>query len=239
MLSPVPGSSLPTPDGTSQGEFTRLSSGEQAAWRIRELIFDGELPPHTRIPQNEIAESLGISRIPLREALIALEREGWVTLELHRGAFVNAFDEATLLDHYEMLGMVYGFAARQALTRCGPELVIELRAIRRALRSETDPRAAGQRIRRFHLRILEAAQSPRTIVLLRAIPSLIPGDIFTTLPAVVDLERAAIDSLVSALAKGDADRAAEIYETTMAAVGREVADLFRERRLFDTPVAAS
>src|SRR5580698_595335 len=111
------GSSLPSPEGLHDGGLARLSSGEQAAWRIRELIFDGQLPRHSRIPQDEIADSLGISRIPLREALIALEREGWVTLELHRGAFVNAFDETTLLDHYEMLGIVYGFAARRAIAR--------------------------------------------------------------------------------------------------------------------------
>src|SRR5580693_9100782 len=115
MIMAVPGSSLPSPEESPYTVLTRLSSGERAALRIRELIFDGQLPRHTRIPQDEIAESMGISRIPLREALIALEREGWVTLELHRGAFVNAFDEVTLRDHYEMIGLVYGFAARRAL----------------------------------------------------------------------------------------------------------------------------
>ena len=228
------GTSLPSPEGAPDGGLARLSSGEQAAWRIRELIFDGELPRHSRIPQDEIAESLGISRIPLREALIALEREGWVTLELHRGAFVNAFDETTLLDHYEMLGIVYGFAARRAMARTNHELVGDLHGIQEMLRQEEEPGPAGQLVRRFTRRVLEAAQSPRTMVLLRAIPSMIPGDLFTTLPAVVDVERTAVDDVVTAFDARDAEAAARTYERAMRIVGEHVAELFRQRDLFDS-----
>jgi len=53
-----------------------MSSGDQAALYIRRLMFDGDLRPGTRVPQDEIAQALGVSRIPVREALIALEREG-------------------------------------------------------------------------------------------------------------------------------------------------------------------
>jgi DNA-binding GntR family transcriptional regulator len=228
------GSSLPTPDGRAS-ELTRLSSGEQAAWRLRELIFAGDLPPHTRIPQSEIAEALGISRIPLREALIALEHEGWVTLELHRGAFVNALDEPTIRDHYEMLGLVFAFAVRRAATRSGPELLDDLRKISDALRKETDPQLAGQLIREFNYRILEAARSYRTMVLLRAIPSLIPTDIFTTLPAVVEQERCSAEEVVRALEAGDPDEAAGAVASKMRAVGAEVAAMFQERGLTETP----
>ena len=95
----------------------RTSSGDQVALYIRWLIFDGVLPPGTRVPQDEIAQQLGVSRIPVREALIALEREGWVTIQLHRGAFINALNEDDVRDHYELYGRVYGFAARRAIDR--------------------------------------------------------------------------------------------------------------------------
>ncbi len=61
--------------------ITRRSSGDEAARFIRRAIFDGTLRPGARVPQDQVAEALGISRIPVREALIALEREGWVTIE--------------------------------------------------------------------------------------------------------------------------------------------------------------
>src|SRR5881227_2727330 len=97
--------------------LARRSSGDEAALLIRRMIFEGELRPGERVPQDDVAAILGISRIPVREALIALEREGWVTIELHRGAFINALDDQAVRDHYELFGLVYGFAARRALAR--------------------------------------------------------------------------------------------------------------------------
>ena len=92
----------------------RKGSGEQAAAYIRQLVFDGQLHEGMRLPQDEVAKAVGVSRIPIREAIIALEREGWVTTKLHRGTFVNAFDEQVIRDHYELFGLVYGLAARRA-----------------------------------------------------------------------------------------------------------------------------
>src|SRR3982074_3512046 len=99
--------------------LVRTSSGDGAALYIRRLIFDGELRPGERVPQDEVANALGISRIPIREALIALEREGWGTIEMHRGAYINALDADWVRDNYELFGLIYGFAAQRALARSG------------------------------------------------------------------------------------------------------------------------
>src|SRR3954447_26746631 len=115
----------------SPGQLVRQSSGDHAAMYIRRLIFEGRLRPGERIPQEQIAQALGVSRIPVREALIALEREGWVTIEMHRGAFINALDEQAVRDHYELFGLVYSFAARRARTRGGDGLVDRLGAIQK------------------------------------------------------------------------------------------------------------
>src|SRR5262249_55944886 len=85
----------------------RLSRGDEAAQYIRSLIFDGDLQPGDRVPQDEVAKVLGVSRIPVREALITLEGEGWVSIELNRGAFVNGYDANSVVDHYDLYGMTY------------------------------------------------------------------------------------------------------------------------------------
>src|ERR1700737_2862560 len=123
----------------ARGAMIRRSSGEHAALYIRRLIFDGELRPGARVPQDEIAQTLGISRIPVREALIALEREGWVTIELHRGAFINALDEGTVRDTCELFGVTYGFAARRALARGAAEMLPRLKEIQAGLDATDDP----------------------------------------------------------------------------------------------------
>src|SRR3954470_3573238 len=112
--------------------LARRSSGDEAALLIRRMIFDGELRAGDRVPQDDVAAMLGISRIPVREALIALEREGWVTIEMNRGAFVNALDARSVRDNYELFGLVYGFAAERALDRSGAEFVETLRELKAA-----------------------------------------------------------------------------------------------------------
>ena len=82
----------------SASAFVRRSSGEQAALYIRQLIFDGELRPGDRIPQDHIADALGMSRIPVREALIKLSEAGLVRVLPQRGTQVVKISRAAVED---------------------------------------------------------------------------------------------------------------------------------------------
>ena len=66
----------------------RGSVGEVVADYIRQLVFSGELRDGQRVPQREIAQALGVSSVPVREALQRLEGEGYLVLEPRRGATV-------------------------------------------------------------------------------------------------------------------------------------------------------
>jgi len=79
----------------------RPTSTQQVADYIRRQIFEGKLRVGDRVPQDEIAADLGVSRVPVREAVIALDREGWVMIQAHRGAFVVGLDENSTRDHYD------------------------------------------------------------------------------------------------------------------------------------------
>src|SRR5947209_10440375 len=106
---------------SSRSNRAAAGSAPRAALHIRRQIFDGTLRPGRRVPSAAIADQLGISRIPVREALIGLEREGWVTIEHNRGATVNAISENTVRDHFELYGSTYGLAARRAIERAGDD----------------------------------------------------------------------------------------------------------------------
>src|SRR3954464_5132491 len=152
--------------------LARRSSGDEAALLIRRMIFDGELRPGERVPQDDVAAMLGISRIPVREALIALEREGWLTIEMHRGAFINALDARSVRDNYELFGLVYGLASKRAVDRSGPDFLDRLDELKTAMTASDDPAEVGAATRAFHATIVEAAQSPRVNVVLRAMSAL-------------------------------------------------------------------
>jgi DNA-binding GntR family transcriptional regulator len=224
---------LPLPDEQLQ----RRSAGERAALYIRRLIFDGHLPPGSRVPQDEVAASMGISRIPVREALIALEREGWVTIEMHRGAFVNVLDEPAVRDHYELYGLTYGFAAERAVERAGPELGDRLGAVARSVARADGPDAVWRLTMDFHALVVEAAASPRIRVVLRAMSAMIPGNFFELVPGAIGAEKRGIAAVTRAVRAGHGDDARQAYVGMMRDQADRVVKLLAARGLLQPPVS--
>jgi DNA-binding GntR family transcriptional regulator len=214
--------------------FARRSSGTDAALYIRRLIFEGELRPGERVPQDELAQELGISRIPIREALIALESGGWVTIELHRGAFVTALDEQAVRDHYELYGLVYGFAAKRALARKAAGLEDELAKLADAFSEADDPEELESLAIDFHAAITGAARSPRINVVLRAMSGLVPGNFFELVPDAIEGERRGLTAIARAMKRHDGDRAATEYQRMMRRQADNVVAVLRERGLLDS-----
>jgi len=215
-------------------QLNRRSSGGSAALYIRKLIFDGYLRPGARVRQEDIAKALGISRIPVREALIALEQQGWVTIEPNRGAFVATLDEQAVRDHYELYGLVYGFAAKKALERSDGVLGEKLVQLAADYSRTVDPAEAQEIALAFHGAVIEAASSPRVDVVLRALSALVPGEFYALVPEALELQRDGFEGIADACRQGDGDRAAIEYARMMLRVASEVVNLFRRRGLFDT-----
>jgi DNA-binding GntR family transcriptional regulator len=228
MAVAKPPRTLPAPADATR----RRSSGNQAAEYIRRLIFEGRLKPGERVPQDDVAEALALSRIPIREGLIALEREGWVTIELNRGAFVNALDADAIRDSYELFGLVYGFATRCALARSHDGLVDRLTAIEVELRTADDPDDVDRLAAAFHNATVDAARSPRIKVVLRATTRLVTGNFFAEIPGAIEVERKGAAAIVKALRKGDPDAAGDAYLAMLRRQGELVVGVFEARGLF-------
>jgi DNA-binding GntR family transcriptional regulator len=236
-MTPATSSSKgPARRGSPEGrgvKLVRTPSGEHIASHIRGLIFDGELRPGMRVPQDAIASDLGVSRIPLREALIVLEREGWVTNEMHRGAFINALDEQSVHDHYELYGLIFGFAAQRALARGVADLPDRLAEIQSEFARATTAADQHRLSLDFHGMILKVAASPRINVALRSMSALVPGDFFDSVPDAVAVQQRGLAAIVRAMKQGDGEKASAEYVKVMRHVGNKVVQLFDERSLFD------
>ncbi len=189
------------------------------------------------MPQQEVALALGISRIPVREALVALESEGWVTIEIHRGAFINALDEQSVRDHYELFGLIYGFAVVRATARNGPELAQRLAEIEVAMSATDDPADVASLTNDFHDAVVVSARSPRVQALLRGMSGMIPGNFFALVPGTIEVERRGAAAITRAVRKGDGERAALEYQRTLARQGENVVKVLRARGLFDPPAS--
>lgn len=99
--------------------------------RLREMIASGEFTPDTRLYQERLAASLAVSRTPLREALLRLEREGLVYTVPGRGMFVRNFTPEQAADLYQLRDVLEPLAARLACERASDEQMARLEAIQR------------------------------------------------------------------------------------------------------------
>ena len=90
-------------------------------------IMRGELAPGSRINEPDVAERLGVSRVPVREALRGLSAEGLVTLLPHRGATVVEVTPQTVAELVEVRALLEGLNARLAAQRHDPEIVAQLK----------------------------------------------------------------------------------------------------------------
>jgi GntR family transcriptional regulator, vanillate catabolism transcriptional regulator len=100
----------------------------QAIVRIREMILRNELPPGSRVAEAPLAELLGMSRTPVRQALPLLAQEGLLTEHETRGYAVRAFTAADISDAIDLRSVLEGLAARRVAELGAPKALLrELR----------------------------------------------------------------------------------------------------------------
>ena len=127
---------------------------------LRERIIDGVLEGGLRLRQESLAEELGVSRTPLREALRRLESEGLVELETNRGARVVEVTVADMLASYEARLLLEPPAAARAATEHGADDAARLRGAITAHRSARSTTALFEANRAFHVALVEASGNP-------------------------------------------------------------------------------
>lgn len=133
---------------------------EEVAERLRQRIFQRELEPGSWIDELKIADELGISRTPLREALKVLAAEGLVTMKVRRGAYVTEVSEKDLIDVYHLLSLLEADAVAVVAQSGSDTALAELQALHDDLEHATQDRDRFFEINeRFHLRLLELADN--------------------------------------------------------------------------------
>jgi DNA-binding GntR family transcriptional regulator len=215
----------------------RLSSGDLVAAHIRRLVVEGAYRPGERVRQDEIATELGVSRIPVREAIIALEREGWVTVEPHRGAFVNGIDADYVRDHFELHAGILGVSARRVHERSdeADRAAVAEAAAAVAACEMTDVDAFNVAVYGWVDAMEAAAHAPRLSSMTRVMANIVPGNFFATVPDSVPVQRRAVAEITDAVVAGDAERAAAGYADLLRRHGALLIALLDSRGVFTGP----
>lgn len=137
---------------------------------LRRAILTGDLGPGEPVRQEAVAERLGVSRVPLREALKILEGEGQVTYRPRRGYVIAELSMDDLTEVYRLRELLEGEAVRAAMDRITDEDFDRLEdAAHDVDRAGQDPDvlAMSAANRRFHFTLIEAAGMPRLTRIVR------------------------------------------------------------------------
>lgn len=108
---------------SSKARTTRVNNAYE---RLKTEILNGELPPGFQAPEPDIASRLGMSRTPVREALIRLEADGLVDLVPRRGAKVLPVSRQDICEIYQILSALEALAAETACRNAQPDLLGDL-----------------------------------------------------------------------------------------------------------------
>ncbi|WP_249413764.1 GntR family transcriptional regulator [Shouchella clausii] len=160
---------------------------EQVANFLRQQIFDGKIKTNDELTQEQIADSLGVSRMPVREAFQILDQEGILKVQ-KRKAIVQPFTVEDVADHLEIRGLLEGEAAFKAATNYGKDF----QDLQNALKTieectlNMDVISYIQANYAFHKEVWNASESKRLITVLDYLWKGLPSNLPLLLPEQMD-----------------------------------------------------
>ncbi len=206
---------------------------DTAAAYLREQILTGKLPPGTKVDQDEVSAVLGMSRLPVREALIELAQESLIDAVPRRGAFVAQLEPTDIIDHYRIFGLIAGLAASRAATSLSDEQLRALRRIQESFESATDPEDMAYWNHEFHKTINAAGGSRRLVSVLALLSRSLPVRYFEFAPNWAAVSAGHHARILAALEARDAHEAQRLMEHHVAESGDVAVEILQEMGYWD------
>jgi DNA-binding GntR family transcriptional regulator len=140
--------------------------GDMAYEVIREGILTGVFQPGDRLLQDALATQIGVSRIPVRSALMKLESQGLITFEPYRGAIVNTLTAGAAKEIYEIRAVLEAHALRKAMTAMTPDRLVRLEQLATELNSVENGEEFLARRAEFYHQLYDAQRQPRLVAMI-------------------------------------------------------------------------
>jgi len=149
----------------SLGVATRRVLADEVTDDLRDAIVSHELEPGRKLTEDELASQLGVSRGPVREALMRLEREGLVVIERHRGATIASWNRQDIEEIYSLRGALEELALEWACKNATSADIAEMEDILKEYSALTNKQRTPKTTSRidldFHSALFRAAHHER------------------------------------------------------------------------------
>jgi DNA-binding GntR family transcriptional regulator len=202
---------------------------------LRDRILTGSLAPGTRLDLDGICGEFGISRTPVREALLELSFQGLVEIAPRSAVTVTGVSPDATVDNFAILAALSGKAAEWAATRITPPHLDQLAQCI----AQLDAAPVGDELIdanwQFHRIINQAANSQQLLALIRQAVRLIPSNFLAVMPVHDNSEH---QELLDDLRKGRAKHARDVAEKHVLTAGQSLAGWLTERQAGTTAPTA-
>lgn len=235
--SPAPAPSA-RPFGGGAGRLRWRKLSDEVTSRLRRMILVGELAPGSRTTQDELARLLGVSTMPVREALLRLAAEGFMEANPNRSFTVARTTESDVRDIYWMHATLAGELARRACASATPELLSSLRKLsERCQQAQRTGNAAEMEAANwaFHREINLAADAPKLLLMLRTSLRFIPEGFYGLLQAWPDASSDGHGQIMTAFELRDPEAARAAAEDHVREAGLLLADYFSSTGYWTSP----
>lgn len=206
---------------------------DEVADSLRESIRSGSLPPGTRLVERDIAARLGVSRIPVREAIQRLAEEGLVRKVAHRGTFVYSPSAAEIEQISSLRVVLERFVVERVMERWRSKHEAQLRRIVRRMRAAAaahDMRQVYELDYEFHRTLWEIADHELLLEVISSLRARISRFLYEANSALTDTELdhhiASHDQLIDILKSGDQAQAQEEITRHVLGAKRRIEEHF-------------
>jgi DNA-binding GntR family transcriptional regulator len=210
--------------GRAASALVRKKTSSAVVDFVLEEIFAGRLKSGDRIDIDEVGRALDVSRIPVREALLILERDGIVSTRYHRGVYVEQFDAESILDDFEIVGVLSAIAVRRLADQPNPDAIAQLQELIDELRKvDPDDRDEIFRLVREILTVEHRAGGSRRLrAELRAFTGFLPAALQIRAGRSHKATVTAHARVVRAIVAGDGEKAAKYRLDDFRSAGTDV-----------------
>ena len=211
---------------------------------LREKILRGDYPEDAPLRQDALAAELGVSRIPVREALRQLETEGLVTFNPHRGAVVSSLSLTEIKELFEIRSLIEGDLLRRAIPDMDAEDLERAEEILdhyEAALKRGDVAAWGALNWQFHSTLNAPAQQPLTMGIVQNLHNHSDRYLRMQLALTHGETRANVEhrAILKAVRKGDVQHACSLLTSHILGAGRSLLEFLHEHRKSPTEEESS
>jgi len=203
---------------------------QKIARMIRDAIIQGQFKPGERLIQDELAKSLGVSRMPIREAFKQLQAEGYVTLEPHKGAVVKEFSIQEIEEIYLLRSKLEPLAVRESLKLINETTIKQMEAFQEQMKETISIHEYVDLNIKFHSLLIKDCKLEKLNSIIQSLWTGFPQQTPHLLPDQIKLSLQEHDEMLQAIKQGRMDEACTVLEQHIVRAGNNVLENLKKKK---------